>query len=110
MLENRIKCLKNDLEESIRVSETVKNEKEVFQKRLEIAEKGILQHIEDAKINKYKLSYEITNLKHLKQNLVEKILELNEDISKEEKKAKTLEKANTKLRTKNENLAEENAN
>ena len=43
MLENRIKCLKNELEESIRVSETVKNEKEVFQKRLEIAEKGILK-------------------------------------------------------------------
>ena len=107
-LENEIKCLKNELEESIRVSETVKYEKEVFQKRLEIAEKGILKHIEDAKINEYKLNEEISNLKHLKQNLDEKILELNEDISKKDKNAKTLEKANTKLRTKNENLAEQN--
>ena len=88
-LENENAYMKNKLEESLQVIESLRNEKEVIQKRSENSEK------------------EITNLKQINKKCQETISELKLNISKEEKRANCLERAKIKLESKNDNLAEQ---
>ena len=55
--------LKNELEKALRKFETVENENQVLQQRLENAEKDMVKQFTDSKLSEAKLAQEITSLK-----------------------------------------------
>ena len=67
----------------------------------------MVKHFADSKLRQSKSAEEITNLKQMNKKSQENISELKLNISKEEKRANCLERANNKLESKNDNLAEQ---
>ena len=99
--------IKNELKEALQVIDSLRNEKDAIQIRLENSEKEMVKHFADAKLRESKLSEEISNLKQMNKKCHDNISELKLNLSKEEKRANCLEKAKTKLESKNDNLVEQ---
>ena len=83
----------------------MRDEKDILENRLDSAEKEILHHTDETKLTNAKLNDEIHNLKEI--NMKYHDLNLNSEISKQEKRAKSLDKLNTELETKNYRLTEQ---
>ena len=105
-LETENNDLRNELEEGVTKYENLKNENQVLQERLENAEKEILKHFTESKLTEARLAQEASNLKQTNNICNDKISGFTSDISKKEKKIKSLETMITKSEHKNRNVTE----
>ena len=106
-LENENDNLRNELQKIHQNFKNMREEKDILENRLDSAEKEILHHTDKTKLTNAKLNDEIHNLKEINMKYHDKIANLNSEISKQEKRAKSLDKVNTELETKNCRLTEQ---
>ena len=99
--------MREELKETARKFEIMKNDNQVLQERLADAEKEMLKKSTDAKLSEAKMTQEISSLKQTSKKCNDKILELTMEMSEEEKKIKSLEKYIAKLEAKNQNITEQ---
>ena len=72
----------------------MKGERDELEVRLKSAEKENLNHNNDAKDSIAKLYDRVNNLKERNEKLSDKVSELNSEISRRDKRAKSIEKVN----------------